>query len=408
METQFGPDFFKGNRQRLRELFTGTAPIVLSAHGQLQRNGDATYPFRQDGNFWYLTGLDIPDALLVMDKGQEYLILPEQSDYQQIFDGVNEVDAIMQASGITGVYSHKDGWKLLTNRLKKVKHVATLPATPPYIETYGMYANPARAELIRRMKNINNDLKLLDLKKHFARMRMVKQLPELKSIQAAINLTVSGLKQLKRNLPRYAHEYQLEADLTRHFLKHGADNAWRPVIASGANACQIHSPAGRSKLKPTDLILVDVGADVNHYAADISRTWAIGRTVRKRQSTVFQAVLEVQDYAMSLLEPGVTIRDNEKLVEHFMGEKLRALGLIKTIERDEIRRFFPHATSHYLGIDPHDIGDYSAALEPGMVLTVEPGIYIPKEGIGIRIEDDILITKTGHKNLSARLPRTLI
>ena len=154
------------------------------------------------------------------------------------------------------------------------------------------------------------------------------------------------------------------------------------------------------------LVLLDVGAESSQYAADISRTYAIGEPT-KRQQQIHEAVIEVQDYAFGLLKPGVMLAEYEKQVTHFMGEKLRSLGLIKNVEDDEIRKYFPHATSHFLGYDVHDVGDYSRPLEPGVVMTVEPGIYIPEEGIGVRIEDDVLITTTGIEILTEQLPRDL-
>jgi Xaa-Pro aminopeptidase len=155
-----------------------------------------------------------------------------------------------------------------------------------------------------------------------------------------------------------------------------------------------------------ELLLLDVGAEVNHYAADITRTVSISAPSR-RQQAVFDAVLEVHAFALSLLRPGALMKENEQQIEQLMGEKLRELGLIKSIEHDEVRKYYPHATSHFLGLNVHDIGDYLRPLEPGMVLTVEPGIYIPEEAIGVRIEDDVLITADGYEILTDRLPRKL-
>lgn len=148
-----------------------------------------------------------------------------------------------------------------------------------------------------------------------------------------------------------------------------------------------------------------MGAGVANYSADISRSWAVNPS--KRYQAIHSAVIEVTVFAKGLLKPGVLLKDYEQSVEHFMGEKLRELGLIKNIEHENVRQFFPHSTSHFLGIDVHDIGDYGLPLEAGVVLTVEPGIYVPEEGIGIRIEDDILITTDGIENLSGSLSNEL-
>ena len=174
-------------------------------------------------------------------------------------------------------------------------------------------------------------------------------------------------------------------------------------MASDLNATTIHYTDNNEPLKNKNFILIDGGAEVENYVADISRTYFI-KTPTKRQKAVYTAVKEVQEYAINLLGPGVILKNYEKLVEAYMGEKLRELGLIKTISSENVRKFFPHGTTHFLGLDAHDSGDYERPLEPGMVLTVEPGIYIPKEKIGIRIEDDFLVTEDGLKNLSQKVP----
>jgi Xaa-Pro aminopeptidase len=405
MNSSFTPDFFQGNRQRLRELFTGTAPIVLTGNGLLQRSTSETHPFKQDGNFWYLTGIDEPNVILVMDKNKEYIIAPELSHYQEVFDGSLSAEQITARSGIATVLSGKAGWALLETRLKKVKHVATISAPAAFVETYGMYTNPARAKLIRTLKKSNPNLELLDLSQHLQRMRMVKQPVEIDAISQAIKATIGGLKYVEKKFRngQYAHEFDVKLDLDRQFWKKGAPgHSFDPVVASGERGLIMHV-ADKAELDPKKQLLLDVGAEYQHYAADISRTWMVEPT--KRFETVYAAVLEVADFAMNLLKPGVVLKDYEKQIEDFMGEKLRELGLIKIIEHDSVRHYFPHATSHFLGIDVHDVGDYGHPIEAGVVMTVEPGIYIPEEGIGVRIEDDILITADGFRNLSAKLAR---
>lgn len=409
IQTEFNSDFYAGNRARLRELFTGTAPIVLTANGLLQRGADSTYPFQQDATFWYLTGIDEPDVILVCDKDKEYLIVPDRDESRTTFDGAINDTELTRQSGITTVLGYEAGWKQLSARLKKVKHVATLPAAPAYIERYGMYANPARRRLIRTMKETNNMLELLDLSQHIALMRMIKQPMELAAIRAAIAITADTLKAALRPAKRakYSYEYEIEAELSRGFrARGGSGHAFEPIVAGGAHACTLHNVTNNGALSADELLLCDVGAEYNHYAADITRTVSLSNPTR-RQEAVFTAVLQVQEYAKSLLKPGVLLHEYEKQIEQYMGEKLRELGVIKSISSDTVRAFYPHATSHFMGLNVHDVGDYDRPLEPGMVLTVEPGIYIPAEGIGIRIEDDALVTEDGIEILSAHLPRTL-
>lgn len=405
----FRADFFSGNRSRLRELFTGTAPIVIASNGRMQRSGDASFPFHQDANFWYLTGLDEPDAVLVMDKNKEYVIISEKDDGQAAFDGVVSFDELSRISGIESVVSEKEGWKQLATRLHKVRHVATIAAPPAYIQPYSMFANPARARLLAKMKSENAEIDFLDISEHVVRLRMIKQEPELAAISKAISITTESLKESLRPSKRikYAYEYEIEAEIYRGFRRRGSHgHAFDPIVASGGNATTIHYVSNSGALSSDELVVLDVGAEYEHYSADITRTIAIGEPTR-RQQQIFDTVLDVQAYAYTQLKPGLTMRDFEQNMEVYMGEKLRELGLIKTIESSNVRAYYPHATSHHLGLNIHDVADYSQPLEPNMILTVEPGIYIPEEGIGIRIEDDVRITQNGIDILTNSLPASL-
>ncbi len=400
-------EFYRANRNRLRTLFQGTAPIVLTAHNLLQQGADVAFPFYQDSSFLYLTGINYPGIILVMDKDKEYLILPERSEVDEIFNGAYTAEQLMTISGVTEMLDYKQGWKKLGSRLRKAKHVATLAPLPDYIDVYGFYTNGARANLMTRIKDINPIIEPLDLRQHLGVMRMVKQEAEIAAIQTAIDATVATFTEVRRKLSKFEHEYQVEAALSHGFRFKGTEgHGYEPIVANGLNACTLHYNVNQSVLQPDTLLLIDAGAKVRRYSADITRTWALGEPT-KRQQAVWQAVEDVFQFAFSNLKPGSTIRENEKLTEQFMGEKMRSLGLIRNVEHEDIRKFFPHATSHFLGLDLHDGGDYDRPLEPGMVLTIEPGIYIPAEEIGIRIEDDILITADGVQNLSAALKHDL-
>lgn len=408
---EFTSEFFSGNRERLRQLFTGTAPIVLTAYGAMQKGSDEAFPFHQDSSFWYMTGIEEPGVVLVMDKGREYLIVPTRDAVIEKFDGSIDVDALTRRSGIKDVYHEKEGWKQLEARLRRVQHVATLAASPAYNDYLGMFTNPARRRLISRLKQMNPELELLDLRQHLARMRMVKQPVELEALQWAIDTTIDGLKEVMRPAQRakYAYEYEVEADLSRAFRRRGAaGHGFAPIVAGGINACTLHHVRNESSLASDELTVIDVGAIAGGYVADITRTISLNSKPSRRQEQVHQAVADAQDYAYSLLKPGVLLHDYESQMETFVGEKLRELGLIKSITHDTVRdSFFPHATSHFLGLDAHDAGDYDEPLKPNVVITVEPGIYIRDEAIGVRIEDDVLITEDGCRVLSRRLPRDL-
>jgi Xaa-Pro aminopeptidase len=226
-------------------------------------------------------------------------------------------------------------------------------------------------------------------------------------MQAAIDLTIGALSLVHRDLDSYQYSYEIEAAISHHIISHGGLDAWTPIIGAGKNSCILHSSERRTRLQRNDLVVIDIGADVEHYCADITRSYVLGGKPSMRQQAVYDAVLETHSYGCSLQQPGSLIRENERLVEAFIGRKMMALGLITQSERSAIRKYFPHATSHYLGLDPHDAGDYDQPLQAGMVVTVEPGIYIPEEEIGIRIEDDVLITESGNVIMSEGIPRTL-
>jgi Xaa-Pro aminopeptidase len=410
MPTYFSAEFFQQNRANLRAACSDTSLIVVTANGLLQRTADSAYSYAQDSSFWYLTGIEQPDTLLVMDGDAEYLVVPDLSAYQSLFDGVTDTAELRNQSGVKQVLGYKDGWQRLAAAVQKVGTVGTPQAMPPYVEVYGMFTNPARQALAQKLREQSDAVRLIDIRPELAHMRCRKQPVELRALQAAIDITVDGINHVTRHLQGYGHEYEIEAELSKAFRQDGANgHAFTPIVASGPRACVLHNVGNNAALGKNELIIIDVGAEVSHFAADISRTLAYGQPT-PRQHAVYEAVLAVQNYALKLLKPGVHLKDYEKQVETYLGQQLVELKLITKKQAKEptnVRRYFPHATSHFLGLDVHDVGDMGDALEPSMVVTCEPGIYISEEGIGVRIEEDVLITKTGNKVLTAALPRML-
>ncbi|MBI2588849.1 aminopeptidase P N-terminal domain-containing protein [Candidatus Saccharibacteria bacterium] len=404
---EFNADFFRGNRRRL-PVKAGTDLIVIAANGLLQSSADNTFPFKQNSNFWYLTGIDEPDTVLVINGTDEFLIVPPRDKIRVIFDGAIDKLALSQTSGINQVMDNKDGWLHLASILKKTKKAGTILPPPPYVRQMGFHTNPAPARLRRRIKTINKKIAFIDLRQQLANMRIIKQLPELAALQKAVDITVDSFKEVLARRQKFDWEYQIAADLDASFRRRGANGPAFPTItASGPNACILHYNSNNHKLRSKDLVLIDAGAEVSHYASDITRTIALA-TPSVRQQEVFDAVLSVQKFAISLLKPGAVLEDYTAKIDKFMGDQLLSLGLIKKNNAKNVRQYWPHSVSHFLGLDVHDGRGWHQPLAAGMVLTVEPGIYIPEEGIGIRIEDDILITDTGNKVLSAALVRKLI
>lgn len=402
----FQRDFFISNRHRLRQLVPDCPLIVLTANGLLQRAGDEAYPFHQDANFWYLTGVDEPDIQLVIDGASEYLVVPKRHPRRAVFDGTLDYDELARQSGVSDVVDDSVGWQRLRARVRQARHLATPLPSSSYLGRAGLYTNPARARLMRRLRLINHVMAVVDLRKPLAQLRVIKQPPELLALQRAIDITVATLQEVSQavRLGQYHYEYEVEADISRGFRRGGAHgHGFAPIVASGKHACTLHNSLNGGAVTSGELLLVDVGAEFNHYVADLTRTYALNGAMPSRQAAVYRATQATHGFARSILKPGVYLRDYEQQVTLFIAGQLRALGLIKTMQPAAIRRYFPHATSHFLGINAHDAGDYDQPLRPGMVLTVEPGIYLPEEGIGVRLEDDVLITDEGNRVLSATL-----
>jgi len=404
MNTFFTADFFSTNRARLQALIQDTVPIVIAANGVLQANADNTFPFRQDSSFWYLTGLDLADYTLVITSAETYLIAPSYDSIKDVFDGTTDLQTISATSGISTVLSTKEGWARLRSDLNATKRVATLEPAPTYIASFGLYTNPARARLVRQMKRACTGLMVRNIRPELAKLRVVKQAPEIAAIQKAVDITCATLNEVQHRT--YDYEYEIEADITQGFRKQGAGgHAYTPIVAGGLNSCTLHYLQNDDQLRAGELLLADVGASVQNYAADITRTWSRD-TPSDRQRAVFDAVNEALAYGIGLLQPGTTFHDVEQQIRVFVGDKLVKLGLIPVNTPEAVHEWYPHAP-HYLGLDVHDVGDYRQPLEPGMVLTLEPGIYLPAERIGIRLEEDILITPEGCTVLSAACPREL-
>lgn len=406
MTDLFTDDFFAGNRQRLQSE-TGSELIVLAASGLLQRSADTTFPFRQDSNFWYLTGINEPDFVLVINGTGTFLIAPKRSEHRDQWDGALDIKGMKARSGIDEVLEHHDGWNRLDKLLKKYKKVHTIAPAEAYFEHFGFYANPARAALLAELGK-HRKLEIVDVRKTIARLRQIKQQPEIRAIKEAIRITGKGLNVVQKRLKKYKNEREAVADLTREFIRLGADgHAYQPIVAAGRNAATIHYISNNQDINPGELLLLDVGAEVEGYSADITRTFSISKPT-KRQKLVFDAVARVHKAAIRLLKPGVDMKKYEAEVDKIMAAELKKLGLINDeSDKRQLKKYYPHLTSHFLGLDTHDAADYQMPLAPGMVLTVEPGIYIPEENIGVRIEDDVLVTESGVDILSAGLPSSL-
>jgi len=404
MDTLFTTDFFRDNRRRLRAALGNDTPIVITGNGVMQRGGDEPSPFHQDSSFWYLTGLNGPDLTLVMMADTEYVIVPGMSAVREAFDGAHDLNAYERRSGIRSFVDERTGW----NQLKGLRAVATLGAAPVHWKAYGIYTLPFRRRTIARLKRLNPGITIHDIRPELAGLRSIKQPAELQALQRAIDITSETLQEIAGGALKEAkHEHEIDAALGYGFRRRGADgHAFAPIVGAGAHGTTLHYIENSGPIRSDDLVVLDVGAEAEHYAADITRTVSQS-PITGRKADVLKAVEAVQDFALDLIKPGMHYREYELAVEAEMGRQLVSLNLIKRTDRDSIRYYYPHATSHFLGLDTHDVGDYREPFRAGMVITCEPGIYIPEEGIGVRIEDDVLLTANGHEVLSGACPRRL-
>ena len=404
MQTTFTKTFFIQNRVKLRSSLSQDYPIVLIANGSLQRSADTTYPFQQESNFWYLTGIQEPDLILVINPSDEYVILPQTNNVKTIFDGEIDVAALQGRSGIKRVYTAAEGWQRLATDVGRSKELYTLSPVARFEPQARTYINPAQQYTLEKLRRRVTGLTAHDISRQLQELRMRKQAPELAAIQMAVRITTETIAQVRTatQLADVQTEFALEAAITHGFRIRGASgHAYAPIVASGKHAATLHYVANSGSIGTNELVVADVGAEYEHYAADITRTFARNKPTA-RQQAVLDAVIDIQHYAASLLRPGVLLRDYEHAVAAYTGRALYGLKL--TTNRSDmhaVRTYFPHASSHFLGLDVHDAGDYELPLEESMVLTCEPGIYIPEEGIGVRIEDDLVITARGNHNLSA-------
>lgn len=399
-------NFFATNREQF-ELSLKGGVAVLTAYTGMQRGNDMSFQFEQEANFWWLTGIEEADWWLIIDasRHKSWLVAPNVSQSHQIFDGSISPEKAKTISGADDVISRDDAKSMMRDMAKKHSVVSTL-GEQPYAEYLDFSLNPAIKKMYDMLSRTFRSVQ--DCRKALAKIRAIKRPDEIARMKKAINLTTDAFKQVRDGLENYSYEYDVEAAFTYHFRSHGAQgHAYDPIVASAGNACTLHYGANAMKLKKRGLLLIDIGAKYDGYSADITRTYAVGEPT-KRQIEVHAAVQAAQHDIIGLLCPDLPLDELQRQTEIRMTEALVGLGLMKdTKDEKALHRYFPHAIGHGLGVDVHESLGAPRFLMPGMVLTVEPGIYIPEEEIGVRIEDNILITEKGHSNLSARLSTDL-
>lgn len=399
-------EFFTHNRASLlREVGSG-ALIVLAGHKEMQRTADTAHPFEQESNFYYLTGITAPGWRIIIDgkRRKSILVSPKVSDTQELFDGSLSAKDALEGSGCDEVVTIDEADSLLLRLKSDHPIVYTVDESKRLGKYMDMVFNTAQRELGQFLRNRFTNVQTCERELH--RLRMIKQPEEIDAIKKAIKLSIDAFRSIAEEKKAYKYEYEAEARLSYDFRRKGAiGHAYAPIVGHHHNACTLHYVSNNDKLKTRSLLLIDAGASFDHYAADITRTFAVGEPTA-RQKAVYEAVLNVQKVCIKAVQPGTTLEQLHRLAEKEMVTALETLGLYK--DETSVNRYFPHAIGHGLGLDVHDPLPGSEPLVPGMVLTIEPGIYIDEESIGIRIEDDILVTENGHENLSKLLSTELV
>lgn len=417
---------YQARRQKLAQHLPADAVAIIPAAEELLRNGDVHYRFRQASDFYYLTGFNEPDALLIIMAGKEgesILFNRPHNPAQEQWTGkrLGQEKACLrlgmkEAFPISSLESQLP--KLLTN---KTCIYFTLGCHPVY-ENHLLKALQILKKQIRR--GIKAPDSLCDLEPILSEMRLFKSPAELNCMRQAAEISVSAHQRAMLTCRQLHYEYQLEAELTYEMIRQGCRNmAYDPIIGSGANACILHYTDNNQPLRQGDLVLIDAGGEFENYAADITRTFPINGRFSTEQRIIYDLVLKAQQAGIAAIKPGLPWNQVQKIIVKILTSGLQELGILqgevdKLIASEAYAPFYMHNSGHWLGLDVHDKGQYKLndewrVLEAGMVLTVEPGLYISADiagvdpcwhNIGVRIEDDILVTPSGYENLTASLP----
>lgn len=399
---------YKARRQRLMEQIKDGVVVLAGAHED--DFGDAGR-FRQNNYFQYLTGVETPEAYLVLvpqelpdyNGPHEMLFIPPRNPAGERWTGPQigpgaEAEA---AFGFERVLSGRELENTIKSLAETTKILYTI--TPRKTDT----TSPRELLFAERLKEFAGSAAIKQVAYQINRLRMTKSAPEVAMLQKAIDATGAAQQSVASSLRPGVLEYHLEADIVSAFLRHGAERESFPsIVGSGIYSTILHYNRNRKQVEAGDLVVVDIGAEYSYYAADITRTWPASGKFAPRQKEIYHLVLAAQQRAAAAVKSGQThLSELTGVVRDF----LRASPLRAKDEQGRERTmdyFFIHATGHYLGMDVHDVGDYGRPLQPGDVFTIEPGIYITSEKIGVRIEDDYLLTKDGLQKLSAAIPST--
>ena len=411
---------YRRNRQKFMDRMKPASIAVFNSNDIYPISADSTLPFQQHRDIFYLTGVDQEETVLLLfpdapdPKNREILFVRETNEHIKIWEGEKLTkEAATALTGIETVYWTTEFERVFKDLMRQAERL--------YINTNEHYRAATEVEtredrFIKWARQKFPGHKLERSNPILQRLRSVKEPEEIEQIQRACNITEAGFRRVLDKMRPGLYEYEIEAEFAHEFLRRGSKGfAYTPIIAAGANANVLHYIQNDQIIRDGDLVLIDVGAEYGNWSSDMTRTIPANGRFTERQKAVYNAVLRVKDKAADLLRPGITIPEYHKKVGEFMTEELLALGLLTDQEVKNqnpdwpaYKKYFMHGTSHHLGLDTHDYGILEEPIRAGMVFTVEPGIYIPEEGFGIRIEDDYVVQPEGAPlNLMKNIPITV-
>ena len=418
---------FARRRQRLIDIMGEDSIAVLPNAKVSTRNRDVDYIFRSDSNFHYLSGFDEPESLLVIVPGRahgEYLLFCRERDLdKEIWDGYRAgQEGAVEKYGADDSYPFSDLNDILPGLLEgKEKVFYTMGNVPSFDHRMVGWLNHLRNA---SRQGMHSPTEIVELDHVLNELRLFKSSSEIKAMRKAAEISAQAHIRAMQFTQVGKWEYQVEAEIIHEFMKNDCRSpAYPSIVGGGENGCILHYIENDHRLKNNDLLLIDAGAEYDYYAADITRTFPINGKFTPAQKALYNLVLDAQKAAIAEVKPGNHWNQPHEAAVRVLTEGLLELGLLKgkletLIAKERYRDFYMHRTGHWLGMDVHDVGDYKIGgewrlLEPGMVLTVEPGLYIrdPQKiakkwhFIGIRIEDDVLVTKTGNEVLSQGAPK---
>lgn len=408
--------FHQKNRNKLYSYLKPNSIVFLESNDIMPTNADGHMGFRQQNDVLYLSGIDQEETLLVLfpdapvEEWKEMLFVKETSEHIMIWEGkkLTKEEATAQ-SGIKTVKWRQELEALLMPLMNRAEHVYLFENEHPRAV---VEVESRNRRLIHKLKNHFPLHQFERLAPIMENLRATKTSEEVFQISKAIDITREGFLRVLKDTRPGVMEYELEAGFVYEFTRRGSKGfAYGPIIASGANSCVLHYNDNDKALKDGDIILIDVGAEYGNYNADMTRCIPVNGRFSPRQREVYQAVLRMMRKSSDLLRPGTTLLEYEKQVGKMMEQELIGLGLLiagdvekQDPEKPLYKKYFMHGTSHHLGLDVHDVGSKYRKIEAGMVFTCEPGIYIPAENLGIRLENNYLVTDGAPIDLMASIP----